>query len=248
MKTNVKKPVWKRIVLISSIVILVAAPAIYAWTSVQAWNTASAATTDASSDLKKSVDTTLATETAPESTQAAIDEIVKNYNDALKKGPCELPALYEWQSNLPWLKDDRQKCLDMAKSSDELATSLKTLQALLKEEAAAAQLVKQATDSTAAATDYTASAATWQKVASDPSLTTNDAFKPVGAKVIDVSAGIALAYTALAKANTDEDKAAFDTAKKNLADAYARLPEIKTVSTEALNGQVDAVVKAYDSL
>ncbi|MFZ1302055.1 MAG: hypothetical protein WAQ27_05800 [Candidatus Microsaccharimonas sp.] len=247
MKSGIKKPIWKKVVIISSIVVLVAAPALYAWASVQAWNTANATTAQASSDLTDSVATQLATETAPESAQAALNDIIADYNNTLKEGPCELPSLYEWQSNLPWLKDTRQKCLDTTEASEELATSLKNLQTFLKEEAAAATLVEQTIASTANEKDYATASKTWLTLADDPSLKTDDAFKPVGAKITEVATGIATAYTALDTANKSQNKGSFDTAKKGLADAYARLPEIKTTSSEALAGLVDSVVKAYEN-
>lgn len=245
-KIQVKKPLWKRIVIISSVVVLAAAPLLYAWTSVQAWNTANSATTQASADLKKSVDDTLAA-TSPTSTQSDLDTVLKNYNGTLTKGPCELAGLYEWQSGLPGLKDQRQKCLDTNKSSEELASSLANLQTFLKEESSAALLVKQAIESTASTTDYTAAATTWQKVADDKSLVTEDAFKPVGAKVIEVSTAIATAYTSLASANTKQDKTAYDGARKAVTDSYTHITEVKTVSKQALSTLVDAVAKAYSA-
>lgn len=248
MKTRIKKAGWKRVVIIGSAILLVAVCAVYVWASVQAWNTTSATTEQASANLKKSVDDTLATENVPESTQVALYEVVKSYNDALVEGPCELPVLYEWQSNLPWLKDTRQQCLDTAQSADELAKALISLQTFLTDEAASTTLIKQATGATATPTDYTSAASTWQKVADDKTLVTEDAFKPIGEKVIEVSKAIADAYTALAKANTAEDKAAFDAAKKALDEAYARLNEVKTVSSEVQASLVDTVVKAYENV
>ncbi|MES2630828.1 MAG: hypothetical protein V4611_02645 [Patescibacteria group bacterium] len=248
MKTGIKKPSWKRVVLIGSIVVVAAAITIYVLASVQAWNTAISSTAQASSDLKQSVDSKLATETPPASVPVAIDEILKSYNDTLSQGPCQLPPLFEWQSNLPWLKDNRQACLTTAQAADELASSLTDMQVFYKQDAAAAVLVKQATEGTASTTDYTAAAATWQKVADDKSLITDDAFKPVGAKVIEVSGAIAAAYTSLAAANSKEDKAAFDAAQKALGEAYARLAEIQTTSTEAQAVLVDSVVEAYDNV
>jgi hypothetical protein len=248
MKFRIKRLNWKRIVIISSIVVVTAALVVYVLASVQAWNTTNATTTQASSNLKKSVDTKLATETAPASTQAALDSILKSYTDTLKKGPCELPSLYEWQSNLPWLKDGRQKCLVTSHSSEQLAVALGNMQTFLKNEAAAAVLIKQATESTASTTDYTAAAATWQKVADDKSLVTQDAFKPVGANITEVSTAVAQAYTALAAANTKQDKTAFNDGEKALTSAYARFTEVKTASNTARTGLVDAIVKAYSTI
>lgn len=247
MKTHIRKANWKRII-IGSALLLVVVCAVYAWASVQAWNTASATTKQASADLKKSVDDTLATENVPESTQVALYEVVKTYNDALVEGPCELTGLYEWQSNLSWLKDTRKQCLNTAQSADELAKALTALQAFLTDEVAAATLIKQAIEATATPSDYTSAASTWQKVTENKTLVTKDAFKPVGEKSIEVSKAIAEAYTALAKANSAEDKAAFDTAKKALHETYSRLNELKSVSSEAQASLVNRVVKAYENV
>lgn len=250
MRASLRRPSKKRVILIVSIVlgVLLISAGVYAWLSVQAWNTASETTATASNNLKKSVDDTLATENVPESTQVALYEIVKDYNETLVKGPCELPSLYEWQSNLPWLKETRQKCLDTAKNSDKLATTLTDLQSFFTEETATALLVRQAAESTSSATDYTIAADTWQKLADNKSLTADTVFKPVAAKTAEISKGIADAYSALATANKEENKAAFDTAKNNLTSAYARLAEIQSVSTETQTALVDAVVKAYDNV
>lgn len=248
MKTAVKKSSWKRIVIIGSIFIVVAAITVYVLASMQAWNAANTTTAQASTDLKQSVDSKLATETPPESTQVAIEQILKSYNDTLSKGPCELSALFEWQSNLPWLKDSRQECLNTAKSAAELATTLTTLQTFYKQTDAAALLLKQASESTATTKDYTAAALSWQKIAEDKSLSTKDAFEPVGAKIISISDAISSAYTALAAANGKEDKAAFDAAKQTLADAYAQLGDVHTASASAQAPLVDAVSKAYNNV
>lgn len=247
-KQRVKMVLWKKIVLISSIVLVVAVPLIYTWASVQAWNVANTTTAQASSDLKTSVDTTLATETAPESIQASLDSVLKEYDDTLQEGLCKLPSFYEWQSGLIWLKDDRQKCLDAAKSSGELATALKNLQAFMKQEVTVAQLIKEATESTASTTDYTATAAAWQKVADDNSLATDDTFKPVGAKGIEVSTAISGGYIALADANAKQDKAAFAAAERALSDSYARFAEVRTVAIETRSGLIDTVINTYNNL
>lgn len=247
MKSRMKKLSWKRWLLTGGGALLVIALALYIFASAHAWNTANAATAQASSALKTSVDTKLATSTAPASTQTALDSILKSYNDSLKQGPCELSSLYEWQSNLPWLKDSRQKCLSTSKSADDLATALKNMQTFLKEEAGTAALVK-GPSSVTDDTDYAAMSAAWKKVADDKSLVTDDAFKPVGVKVIDVSNAISDAYTALAAANTKQDKTAFNNASTALSAAYAQLSDVKTTANEARANLVDAVVKAYSAL
>jgi hypothetical protein len=243
-----KRFLSKRVLIISGASLLVAAILVYTWFSAQAWNTASTSTAKASSVLKSSVDTKLATQATPVSTQAALDEILKDYNGALTQGPCELPALYEWQSNLPWLKDQRQKCLNTSKSSEELATALKNMQTYLKDISSSAALLKQATDSTTSTTDYTAAAATWQKVADDKSLVTEGAFKPIGVKISEVSKAIADAYTALVAANTKQDKAAFNTAEQALKDAYTRLDEIKSAANTAQAALVTTIINAYSKV
>ncbi len=248
-KQRIKKlHLSKRTVIISASALLLALLLVYSWMSVQAWNSANTTTAKASSTLKSSVDTKLATKATPVSTQTALDETLKAYNDTLTEGPCQLPALYEWQSNLPWLKDQRQKCLNTTKSSEELASSLKNMQTFLKDITASATLLKQATDSTTSTTDYTAAAATWQKVADDKTLISEGAFKPIGAKISEVSKAITDAYTALAAANAKQDKTAFNTSEQALKDAYNRLDEIKSTANAAQEALVTAVINAYSKL
>lgn len=238
----------KRIIIISSVLVVVGAITVYTLLSAQAWNKANTATAQASAELKKSVDDKLTATTEPASTQAALDGILKSYNNTLIKGPCELPSLYEWQSTLPILKDKRQKCLDTTKNSEALVASLKNMQTFLKEESGAALLVKQVTDSTASLADYGAAAAAWQKVADDKSLVATDNLKPLGNKVSEVSVAIAGAFTTLSTANTKQDKASFNDAQKGLSDAYGRLTEIKTTASEVQAKLVDLVLKAYSNV
>lgn len=248
-KLRAPKSVRKRVIIIAAIAAPLLAIAIYVFLSHQAWQTANASSTEATSAIKAAVAKNLAGDTPPASLPDSLQNVLDSYTDSMSREACSLAPLYEWQSNLWFMKDTRAACVNSAAATTQLVQSLKTYLAYLNRQTVAAKAIE---DTIAAqGTDFGGAATLWTNLAANEALASSDEkedFAPVSVKAKAVSSAIAAAYTALQEANAKEDKAAFDTAEAGIATAFAQLPEINSAAVTAQKALATKVLDAYKAL
>ncbi|MFZ3009711.1 MAG: hypothetical protein WA030_01665 [Candidatus Microsaccharimonas sp.] len=242
----------KRLALIILGLLVLATGTFYGIQSYMAWNRLQTFTTDSSASLKKNIETTLAS--APVSgTQT--DQLQKILDDFKKKYPnqtCDVSFLYSWQAIIPALSDIKKGCVEKMNHVSEVSKAITALIEFNTFEAKVNALLTAGLESTAAIDDPTATKLAWQTFHNDYATLINNAptntSSPVADKISASDTAISNALDDLVKANTTEDKAAFDAAITKINTAYDGLKGIKTVALTTQTSLVETLIKAYEAL
>ena len=232
----------KKLIVLIGLGVLAAAIIAYIVMSILAWRAFQDSNTVTLEGFKDTVTKSIGNETAPENTTNAISSLVKN----APKNTCDISPVFSWQRILPPLDSLVTSCQQRNTFIQSTSTALTTLSDFLSSEQAAATALKNTLAATAETTDYAAAQVAWSRLSSDQSLIKNELFKDVGDIIRSKSTGISAAYKNLIAANKNENREAFDTAKKELETAYEGLKEIAPAASTARQSAIDAFIKSYD--
>jgi len=232
----------KKLFVLIGLGVLAAAIIAYIVMSILAWRTFQDNNTVTLESFKDTVSASIGNETAPGDTVNAIASLVKD----APRNTCEISPLFSWQRILPPLDSLITGCQQRNTFIQSTSTALTTLSDFLSSEQAAATALKNTLAATAESTDYTASQTTWSRLASDQTLIKNELFKDVGELIRAKATGVSTAYKNLVTANKNENREAFDVAKKELETAYEGLKEIAPAASTTRQSAIDAFITSYD--
>lgn len=245
-RISIKRP--KRLVVLIISLILALGVITYGIFSYLYWQEYANQGPKASAFLKSAISDSLGSDNTSSTPSAQIDTIVTKFEKDYGKNPCEVSALYSWQTVLPQLNDMRTTCNAGFTIATEVIKALKPLSQFLKDEKKATDLLAATLAATALPTDFTDAGNVWKTALESSELPKSDEFKAVRAKASEVVLAITTAYTALATAVSNEDKGAFDKALTDLATAYATIDQLKTTVNDERTKLITALIAAYEKL
>lgn len=216
-----------------------------------AWNSLQKFTVDSSSSLKKNIETTLASAPTPGTQTDQLQKILDDFKKTFPNQTCDVNSLYAWQTIIPALSDIKKRCVGKTNQVSEVSKAITALIEFNTFETKVDALLTTALQSTAAIDDPTAAKLAWDTFHNDYAMLMNNtpenAFSSVADKVSVSDTAISNALNDLLKANTDEDKAAFDAAITKVNTAYDGLKEVKTIALTTQTSLVETLIKAYEA-
>ncbi len=245
-RITIKHP--KRLIIIIVSVIVVAALAMYGTLSYLHWQTYDQDSKKAATSLKAAIDSSLGSDDTSPSPQVQIDTIVTDFEKAYGTDPCGVSSWYRWQTVISQLNEMRDTCTSRFETALKVIKTLKPLSEFLTDEKKASEVLATTTEATKAPTDYAAAASIWKNASESTQLSDADNFMAITTKFTEVASAISAAYTALADAISNEDKAAFDTTTANLTAAYTGIDQIKTTVNEERTKLVSTFITSYKKL
>lgn len=238
----------KRLLIISVAVLVFATVGTYGIMSYLHWNDFNNRSASASNSLRTAISASLGTEKAPSSAPDTINTLVREFEEKYGQSPCQSPAVFNWQTVLPAVKELQDNCNQNFSNSLNVIEKLKPLSVFLKDQAEALTEVAEVTEATKNPTDYTAASTSWKSLTESTKLSQSNSFQPIVASIQSSASLISAAFTALATSNNNEDKAAFDAATSNLTTAYASLANVTTATKTEQTKLISQLIEAYDKL
>lgn len=245
-KFSIRHP--KRVILISAIALVLLATGVYGFFSYQNWNGLSKRSGEAAVSLRSEIESTLGSKELTAKLADQIDTIIKNFERKNGEKPCESPRVYEWQTVIPALKKDKDSCEQKLANARATIQTMKPLSVFLKDQSRASTVLLATVEATKNPTDYTSASASWKTLTTSSELSQNKDFKPISDSIITSAERISNAYAALAAANKDESRAAFDEALEKLKVGYGTLVTVTAASQVEQTRLATAIVTAYEKL
>lgn len=244
---GIKRP-KRRVIIITSSIILVAAIATYAILSMNYWRTYSDRSYNITNYLYDKINLTLGESSSNTPVTQQMDTIISDFDKTYGKEPCTPAGFYSWQLVFSGLKDLENACAQRVKTSVAVIDAMTPVNEFLKAEPKASEVLKKAQDATADTTDYTAASTVWGNVADSADISKDLSFKNIRDQIISTSHAISIAYANLATSSKNEDKDNFDIATADLSAAYGQIGGLKTNTQVERTNIIKVFTDAYKKL
>jgi hypothetical protein len=246
----------RKIIVITSIVIVVLAIAAYALWSVNVWSVYKTSYENWQKELKTSINAAIALPGKTPAERSKKRVAFKDVSDkisAAQESLCRTPSLVTWQHAISSLREREEACGQVLGGAETFGKKMQTTITYLdNEQALATALATAITASEGKVTEDTWGSQTGTWLSASKAITgissTDTSFKVVKTSALEKVASIQAAWSDLITAHSAKDKAKYLEAQGKLAVAYEALPSLSTTSAEQLTGLATSLQTSYSQV